>query len=220
VLGIAGLVGSGRTELLRLLLGADRASSGRVLIRGHEVKRPTPRKLTRLGVAFLGEERATHGVIADFSVRWNITLASLPSVRRGRLPSTSIAKEVAAAATIIGELGIKTSSQKVAIQTLSGGNQQKVLLGRWLARGADVLLLDEPTVGVDVMGKADFYAKIRELAADGRGVIFVSSEHAEIVEVCDRTMVMREGVIVGELGRDELSESSILDLCYAREMSA
>jgi ABC-type sugar transport system ATPase subunit len=220
VVGIAGLVGSGRSELLRLVFGADAADTGVVRVHGEIVPRPTPGRMARLGVALLGEERARDGIIPDASVRTNLTLACLKRCRRGRLPSPAPAKEARITDSMIEELSIKTPAQSTLITNLSGGNQQKVLLARWLAHGADVLLLDEPTVGVDVLGKGDFYRQVRAVADAGHGVVFVSSEHEELVAVCDRAVVMREGTVVGELKGAQLTESGILDLCYDHREAA
>jgi ABC-type sugar transport system ATPase subunit len=217
VLGIGGLVGSGRTELLRLLFGAERADGGEVEVRGHRVRRRSPSSMVEQSVAFLGEDRAKDGVFRQFSVRENMTIASLDRYRRGGLPSPSPRREAQAAADIVDRLDIKVGDVGAPIGTLSGGNQQKVLLGRWLVRGADVFIFDEPTVGIDVLGKGDFYGQIKSLTAEGRGVIVVSSEHSELVEVCDRVLVIREGRLVGELSGAEIGERAILDLCYGAD---
>ena len=216
VLGIAGLVGAGRTELARLIFGADRAASGQVLVRGRPVRIRGPRDAMRAGLALLPEDRRNQGTVLTFSVRKNITLATMRRFRLSRLlPVPSRAQETRAARRLIERLGIKVGNAEHPIRYLSGGNQQKVVLAKWLESGADVFIFDEPTHGIDVGAKAEIYRLMTGLAADGHGVIFISSEFPELVGTCNRVLVMREGRLVGEFEGDAITESVLIDRCYA-----
>jgi ABC-type sugar transport system ATPase subunit len=216
VLGIAGLIGTGRTELVRAIFGADRKSGGTVKIRGEEVDIRKPRDAMEVGMALMPEDRKAQGNINDFSVRQNLTLSSLSKHRitpRVAAPSTS--SEKVEAARMIERLAIATPHDRQQVQLLSGGNQQKVVIGKWLSHGADILIFDEPTHGVDVDGKEEIYKIMQELAEQGKGVIFISSEFNELVGVCQRILALRDGLFVGELEGDEINEEALIDLCYS-----
>ena len=216
ILGIAGLVGAGRTELVRLVFGADPRVAGRVFVRGVERRIRGPRDAMAAGVVLLPEDRRHQGTITKFSVRKNITLATLRSFRvRKPLPFPHRARETSASSDLIKRLDIKVADAEHPIRYLSGGNQQKVVLAKWLHTGADVLIFDEPTQGIDVGAKDEFYGLMRELAAEGKGVVFISSEFSELVQNCNRVLVMREGRLVGELTGEEVTESALLEQCYA-----
>ena len=216
VLGIAGLVGSGRTELVRMLFGADRHTSGRILVRGKPVKIGGPRDAMRAGVALLPEDRRHQGTVHTFSVRKNITLPTLSRFRHvPALPLPSRSRERAASTELIRRLDIKVSDQEHPIRNLSGGNQQKVVLAKWLESGASVLIFDEPTHGVDVGAKEEVYRLMVELAAAGKGVIFISSEFPELVGICNRVLVLREGRLVGEFENEAVTETALVERCYA-----
>ncbi len=216
VLGLAGLVGAGRTELARVIFGIDRAHDGVVSVRGRQVPPGSPRKAMRAGVVLLPEDRRTQGNILTFSLRENVTLSSLPAHRHvGWLPVPGRGKEQETARHMVKDLSISSSGIDQSVASLSGGNQQKVVLARWLRHGAEVFLFDEPTHGVDVGGKGEIYAIMQRLAAQGKAVVFISSEFSELVEVCDRVLVMREGAVVGELVDDAVTEPAILHLCYS-----
>jgi ABC-type sugar transport system ATPase subunit len=216
VLGIAGLVGAGRTELCRLVFGADKASSGTISVHGEVVRIRSPRAAIAAGIVLVPEDRHTQGTVPDFTVRENITLPSLDRFRRfARLPFLNRGRECAAADGQIKTLAIKTPSSNVVTSKLSGGNQQKVVLGKWLERDADVFILDEPTHGIDVQGKEEIYGLIARLVEQGAGVILVSSEFSELVRVCDRALVMSEGRIHGELFGADLTEHKIVEACFA-----
>ena len=195
VLGIAGLVGAGRTELVRMIFGADRATTGRVIVRGPARADPRPaRRDGAPGVVLLPEDRRHQGTVHTFSVRKNITLPVLRRFRIGRaLPLPSRARERRASLDLIERLQIKVADPESPIGHLSGGNQQKVVLAKWLDSGADVFIFDEPTHGIDVGAKEEVYQLMRDLAAAGKGVIFISSEFPELVGICNRVIVMREG---------------------------
>jgi ABC-type sugar transport system ATPase subunit len=216
LLGIAGLVGAGRTELARLIFGADRAASGQLLVRGRPVKIRGPRDAMRAGIALLPEDRRYQGTVLTFSVRKNITLATMPRFRvTPLLPVPRRRLERRAARELIERLTIKVASPEHPIRYLSGGNQQKVVLAKWLESGADIFIFDEPTHGIDVGAKEEVYRLMTGLAARGKGVIFISSEFPELVGVCNRVVVMREGRLVGEFVGDAISESALVERCYA-----
>ena len=216
LLGIAGLVGAGRTELVRLIFGADRRAAGRILIRGKERHIGSPRQARRAGIALLPEDRRSQGTVLSFSIRKNITLAVLPQFRLSRMmPLPAVRRERQAAAAMIDRLGIKIASMEHPVRQLSGGNQQKVVLAKWLQSGAHVFIFDEPTHGIDVEGKEEVYRLMEELALGGHGVIFISSEFAELVGACNRVLIMREGRIVDELEGEEITEAVLVERCYA-----
>ena len=215
ILGIAGLVGAGRTELVRAVFGADRRSAGTIDVHGRTVDVRSPEAAMAAGMALLPEDRKTQGNVMDFSVRHNITLASLPSHRVApRVAAPSAQSERAVATDMIGRLSIKTPNDRQTVRLLSGGNQQKVVIAKWLAQGAELLFFDEPTHGVDVDGKEEIYRIVEDLAAAGKSVVFISSEFSELVGLCHRVVVMREGRLIGELDGDELSERAIVAMCY------
>ena len=216
VLGIAGLVGSGRTELVRAVFGADRRAAGRIEIGGREVDVRSPRDALAAGVALLPEDRRHQGLIRDFTVRKNVTLGTLPQHRRAGMPFPSRRSETELTRRMIDRLAIKTRGPEQPVPFLSGGGQQKVVLAKWLsAHGTRVLIFDEPTLGVDVETKAELYELMAELAAEGKGIIFISSEFSELVQACDRVIVLSEGRLVGELEGDEVTEQAIVERCYA-----
>ncbi|MCW2525170.1 MAG: sugar transporter ATP-binding protein, partial [Pseudonocardiales bacterium] len=219
VLGIAGLVGSGRTELLEAIYGSAPRFSGSVTVDAVEIRPDSPTASIKAGLAFLTEDRRYQGIVADFSVARNITVAALASVR-GRLPfGTSPGKERRTALRLMKELGVKASGPEASILSLSGGNQQKVLLARWLATNAKVLLLDEPTIGVDAMAKAEIQNHILTCAEQGMAVIVVSSEFIQLEEMCHRVVVLVEGELVGELRKPNISERALLDACFRATQS-
>ncbi|WP_417512372.1 sugar ABC transporter ATP-binding protein [Microbacterium sp.] len=211
VLGIAGLMGSGRSELLRAVFGRDRVDSGTIRVRGKSVQaRWNERAAIAAGLALSPEERKAQGLVLMRSIRENLTLASLRRLApRGIIRA---GEEGAIAQHAVDQLAIKLSSVEQEAGDLSGGNQQKVVLGRWLAAGADIYLLDEPTRGVDVNAKEQVYSLVRRLSEAGKSVVFVSSENAELFEVCHRIVVMRGGAIVRTLAHDETDEHELLAL--------
>jgi ABC-type sugar transport system ATPase subunit len=209
VVVLAGLVGSGRTELVRCLVGADRFDEGEVRVAGEPVAFRSPRDAIAHRVAFVPEERRTQGLVITETVERNITLARLPSLRgRGGFVSDRACERLAQ--DFIERLKIKTPSPKQLVSTLSGGNQQKVVLARWLAMEPAILILDEPTAGVDVNTKGEFHELIRDLAREGMAVLVVSSDIEEVLTLADRVVVMHEGSIRGELSRAEANEERIL----------
>ena len=211
IVGIAGLVGAGRTEMLRTLFGIDRPLRGTVRLDGKKLQLGNPIQTIRAGMGLVPEDRKLHGLVIEMTVQANIGLAGLRHKQRpaGFLNLQAEEKDTA---EMVDRLRIKTPSQLQIAQYLSGGNQQKVVLGKWLALQPMLLLLDEPTRGIDVGAKQEIYGLMEELAEQGMGILFVSSEMEEILGMSDRTLVMHEGRITGELQRDELSEEAIMQL--------
>jgi ribose transport system ATP-binding protein len=210
VLGISGLVGAGRTELLRLIAGVDRPEAGEIRVEGRSLALGSPRAAIAAGLGLLPEERKREGIVARRSVRSNIALASMRRFSRlGFVRQRALAAESEA---LMRDLNLRPLAIERPIGQFSGGNQQKAIIGRWIAAGARILLFDEPTRGIDVGAKAEIYALIERLAAEGRSIIVVSSELPEILRVADRVLVIREGKIAGVLERDGLSEGAIVRL--------
>jgi rhamnose transport system ATP-binding protein len=197
ILGLAGLVGAGRTELARILFGITPADSGEILVDDKPVRIGTPRDAVEIGIAYVPEDRRRHGVILEMPVAANITMSILPEVFPGTWLRFSAERSVSQG--FVRDLGIKTSSVDAPAATLSGGNQQKVALARWLAAKPKILILDEPTQGVDVGAKSEIHKLIRRLAAQGLAVLMISSDLPEILGMSDRIGVMRGGSIVSML---------------------
>jgi ribose transport system ATP-binding protein len=211
IVGLAGLVGSGRTEMLRSLFGIDHPREGAIWMEGRPVEVQSPLDAIRAGIGMVPEDRKQQGLILEMAVRQNLSLAALRAHSRGGLfLNRSYERELAR--DMVGRLAIKTPSDQQSVHLLSGGNQQKVVLGKWLALRPRLLLLDEPTRGVDIGAKQEIYRLMEELAESGVAVLFVSSELAEIIGMSDRAMVMHEGRITGELPGNELGEESIMRL--------
>jgi ribose transport system ATP-binding protein len=218
IVGVAGLVGAGRTEMLQALFGVEPALSGEILINGSGHKISNPREAIDAGLALVPEDRKLQGVILEMAVGDNLSLAALRCDARAGFRNA--ANERAIADEMVAKLGVKTPSQRQFVQFLSGGNQQKIVIGKWLALKPRVLLLDEPTRGIDVGAKQEIYKLIEELAADGVAILFVSSEMEEILRLSDRTLVMHEGRITGELKREELSEEAVMQLATGGRINA
>tara|TARA_R110002020_G_scaffold134252_27_gene299709 strand:- start:1372 stop:2898 length:1527 start_codon:yes stop_codon:yes gene_type:complete len=213
VLGIAGLLGSGRTELLQTIMGSLAASSGDIDVDGNTVNSLTYRGMLALGFGFTPESRKEDGIVPMLGVDENIISTDFGSVsRRGILSASRIAD---ATRSVIDRLQIKSARTDTPVGTLSGGNQQKVVIGRWIHAGSRVLLLDEPTRGVDVEAKAQIYRIIRELAAEGCAIIFVSSEVEELPLVCDRVLVLRDRHIAEEMTAPDIDPDRLLAACIA-----
>jgi ribose transport system ATP-binding protein len=209
VVGLGGLLGSGRTETVKAVAGALSPSAGRVTVGGTRIRTGAPGAAIRAGISLLPEDRKTEGIVPGLSVRENIALAVLPQLTRAGLVSE--ARIDSLVSTFMERLRIKASSPHQKAGELSGGNQQKVLLARWLAAEPRVLLLDEPTRGIDVGAKAEVQRLVDELAADGLGVLLISSELEELVEGSDRVVVLRDGSVVGELTGDDVSEDRLME---------
>ena len=215
VLGIAGLAGAGRTELMRAVVGADPLDAGRVSVLGRTIASPSPRRALAAGVALVSEDRRHEGGVFSFSVLRNITLSSLQKHRVADwLPIPSVHSEAAEVSALMDRLAIRAPGPDTPFGNLSGGNQQKALLARAMASNAQVLILDEPTHGIDVGAKEEIYSLVAELAERGKAIVFISSEFNEVLRVSDRIMVMREGRIVETIANHDLDEQSLLEHCY------
>ena len=213
IVGLGGLVGAGRSELAHLLFGAEKPDRGEVAIDGTRISGRSPSRAIRRGTALLPEDRRHQAAITTMTVRENTTLTSLGRYLLG--PFVNRARERQAVNRLVERLGIKVADIDDELRTLSGGNQQKVVIAKWIDTGAGVYLFDEPTQGVDVGAKAEIHRIIEELAAEGAAVLFISSDLEEVAAISDRVLVMREGELVAELPRGEATVSSILAHCYA-----
>ena len=216
VVGFTGLLGSGRSELVRAIYGADKADSGKLKVNGKEVKIHAPIDAMKLGMAYLPEDRKKDGIIADLSVRENIILAQ--QVLRGFFKPFSKAEANKIAEEYIKLLDIKTASADTPIKSLSGGNQQKVILARWLFTHPEYLILDEPTRGIDVGTKIDIQKLVLDLASEGMSVTFISSETDEMLRTCSRLIVMRDRKVVGELTGKDLTQAKIMSTIAGGDM--
>jgi ribose transport system ATP-binding protein len=215
VLGVAGLMGAGRTELLESLFGVRRKTrESRVRLHGRPLVINDPRQAIKAGLAFVPEDRKAQGLALDLDVGANITLARLE--RFSCAGFIQAAREEEAVGESIARLDVKTTGARAAASNLSGGNQQKIVLAKWLLTDPKILLLDEPTKGIDIKGKAEIYRLIEELAARGLGVILVSSELSELLALSDRIIVLREGKLAGALDRSEATEERIIELATLR----
>jgi len=208
VVGLAGLLGSGRSELARLLFGVDRADSGQVRVDGRPARVRSPRHAMTLRIAFTPEDRKVAGIVPDLSVRENIVLAMQAS--RGPWRKLSRRRQMEVAERYIGALGIKTPSPEAAVRTLSGGNQQKVLLARWLATEPRLIILDEPTRGIDVGAKQEIQKLVSSLREKGMAILFISGELDEVVRTSQRVVVLRDRRKVGELTGAEVNEGRVM----------
>jgi ribose transport system ATP-binding protein len=210
ILGFGGLVGAGRTELARAIFGADPISGGTIHIRGTEAHIMHPREAVQLGIGLIPEDRKQHGIVAELSVMENIAYSSFGKVSRFGLIFEKLLK--ATAVKYKSLLRIVTPDLYKKVKELSGGNQQKVVLARWLATNCDLLIFDEPTRGIDVGAKQEIYELVSSLAAQGKAIIFISSEMPELLGMADRIIVMYEGRITGELSGTEATQNRVLQL--------
>ncbi len=210
IVGIGGLLGSGRTELLRALFGADPVDGGEIEVAGRRIAPGDPRRFVRAGVGLLTEDRKELGLLMELTIRENASIADLDEISQFTLLSRR--REASVVDRFLDGLRLRAGSYGQPVSSLSGGNQQKVLLARWLAKKAKVLLFDEPTKGVDVGAKSEIYQLIGDLAADGHGVAVVSSYLPELLGLCDRIVVMREGAVGGEVRAGGATEEDLLRL--------
>jgi ribose transport system ATP-binding protein len=210
ILGVAGLVGAGRSEVAQAIFGVERPLAGQVLLDGSAIEVADPAAAIRKGLFLVPEDRRTAGLVVDFSVRENVTLPSLARYATHGL--VSIARERVGAGAICSQLHVKAPSIEIKTANLSGGNQQKVVLAKWLALGPKVLIVDEPTRGIDVGAKAEIYMLLRNLAQAGVAIVMISSDMEEILNMSDRVAVMHEGAITGTLARAECTEERIMTL--------
>lgn len=210
ILGLAGLVGAGRTETARAIFGADPVISGEIILNGKNVRISSPQDAIKHGIGLIPEDRKRHGVLLKSSIKNNITLSSLARV--SKFGYINRKKENRKLLELKDSLKIKTPSLEQLVKNLSGGNQQKVVLAKWLATNCDILIFDEPTRGIDVGAKQEIYKLMRQLAESGKALIMISSEMPELLGMSDRIIVMHEGDIVGELDRNEATQELILDM--------
>jgi ribose transport system ATP-binding protein len=211
VLGLAGLVGSGRTEVARALFGADKRLAGKIYYEGKPVNFRSTAKAVREGVALIPESRKEQGLVPSLNIRKNITLTNIGKITNA-LGVFKGKKETDIANDLKEKLRIKTETVEADVFSLSGGNQQKVVIAKWINADAKVIIMDEPTRGVDVGAKTEIYGLINELAAQGNAILLISSEMVELLAMCDRLLVMSEGNIKGELQKENFSEKNIMQL--------
>jgi len=210
VVGLGGLVGSGRTEVARAIFGADPIRSGTMTLHGQPYRPQSPKQAVRRGVNLVPEDRKGQGIVLDMGINKNMTIARTEAITR--LGFFRAAREKAVVRKLIDSLRIKLGAPSDPVSSLSGGNQQKVVLAKWFHSDGDVVILDEPTRGVDVGAKTEIYSLIHRMAAAGKAVLIISSEHAELFGLCDRVLVMGEGRLRGELGPDDFTEEKLLTL--------
>ena len=209
VVGIAGLMGAGRSELLTAVFGAwQGSSSGEIFVEGKEVSINSPGDAIRNGIGFVTEDRKRYGLILQQTILDNSTLAGLEQISGTFLTHRS--KEVVATREVLSSLNVKANSPMAVVNTLSGGNQQKVVLGKWLLTDTKVLFLDEPTRGIDVGARQEIYAEINGLAEEGLAIVMVSSELPEVLGLSDRILVLSEGKLAGEFARDSATPEKIM----------
>ena len=210
IVGIAGLMGSGRTELARTLFGIDKLDSGEIILRGTKVSISSPQQAIAHGLALIPEDRRAQGLVLDHSVRDNLLLPLLDRTRKGPFLSAKAAKELST--ELISRFAVKVAHPNRPVRLLSGGNQQKVVLAKWLGTEPEVLLLDEPTAGVDIGTKSEILEMIRGLADAGKAVIVISSEYPELLAVSDRILVLRDGTVTADLPRRDIADEESLQL--------
>ena len=208
VVGMFGLVGSGRTAVARSIFGAEPATSGRISVQGKPVRLRSPRDAVNAGISLVTEDRKRDGLVMSCTVRDNVSLASLPRMGHGMFLDT--ARQTVLVQEKVDALAVRPAALGRSVRTLSGGNQQKVVLAKWLLSQPKVLLLDEPTRGVDIGAKVEIYHLINSLVETGVGVLLISSEMPEVLGMSDRILVMREGRLVGNLDRAEANEEILL----------
>ena len=208
ILGVAGMMGSGRTEVMNCIFGLDKYDSGQIYIRGENVSISNPNKAIQKGIGMVHEDRKETGLILGLSVKENITLSNLDKIFSGQIINKQ--KENIYVDDIVEKLSIKTPHRDQQVKFLSGGNQQKIVIGRILLDQADIIILDEPTRGIDVGAKTEIYKLIVDLAAQGKAIIMVSSEMNELIGMSDRIIILREGHKVGELDKANISQEKII----------
>jgi len=218
IVGLAGLVGSGRTEVARALFGLDPLEEGTITLAGKTVKIRSPRQGVAAGVALVPEDRKGQGIIPGLSVRENFTLPVITRITNALL--IFLGKERKIVTELADRLKVNPPQVERPLNVFSGGNQQKVVLGKWLLSEPKLLILDEPTRGVDVGAKADIHHIIGEFAQDGGGVLMISSELPELLAVCDRIFVLHEGVIAAEISRADATEESVMRAATGQEVAA
>ena len=202
------MVGAGRTETIRAIFGADKLWSGQILVNGAPVKIKSPEAAIRMGIGMIPEDRKRQGIHLDLPIRLNLSLITIRKISRWM--TVIRRKEQALLKKYIQALAIKLSSPELYVSSLSGGNQQKIVLGKWLATEPDIIFFDEPTRGIDVGAKHEVYLLMDRLRREGKAIIMISSEMPEVVGMCDRVIVMYEGRVTGELSDDKVDQEAIM----------
>jgi ribose transport system ATP-binding protein len=215
ILGFAGLMGAGRTDVARTIFGADKLDSGEIYIKGQQVQINKPKDAVVYGIGYLSEDRKRYGLTLGMDVQDNIAMASMKNFLRW-LAFVDFKKETSVAREMVNALNIKTPSLEQKVNFLSGGNQQKVVIGKWLTADTDILIFDEPTRGIDVGAKSEIYKLLNDLASSGKSIIMISSELPEILRMSHRVVVMCEGRITGILDANELTQESIMTYATMR----
>ena len=215
ILGFSGLMGAGRTETARALFGADKKDSGEIYVNGKKVNIKSPQDAVHAGIGYLSEDRKRYGVVVDKTVAENTTMASLENFTNGIFVNNKKEKEITK--KYVDALKTKTPSIEQKVKNLSGGNQQKVVIAKWLTRNCDILIFDEPTRGIDVGAKSEIYSLMNDLVKQGKSIIMISSELTEILRMSDRIVVMCEGRKTGEIGIAEATQESIMHAATLRE---
>ena len=215
ILGFSGLMGAGRTETMRLLCGADPMDSGVIKINGKPVKIKNPKDAVELGIGYLSEDRKRYGLCLNLSITDNTIMTSINKLFKG--PFVNEAKAAKASEEYIEKIRTKTPSTKTKVGSLSGGNQQKVVISKWLLRDCDILIFDEPTRGIDVGAKSEIYKLMNQLAQEGKSIIMISSDMPELLRMSDRVVVMCEGRVTGELDISEATQENIMTFATMRE---
>jgi ribose transport system ATP-binding protein len=218
ILGFAGLVGAGRSEMAKAMVGLEASPGKEIFLAGEKISILRPRDAIVHGIYLVPENRRTEGLVVEMSVRENVSLASLRDLARCGLIQRKREREIAAQQIL--SLKVKTPTAETRVLNLSGGNQQKVVLGKWLAMNPKVMILDEPTRGIDVGAKAEIYRLMRELAGQGTVILMISSDMEEVLNVSDRVAVMHEGEITGLLERADCTEQNIMQLAVGQRIPA
>ena len=212
IVGVAGLVGSGRTEMARAIFGADPKTAGSIFVEGKPVTIEAPRDAVRHGLCLMTEDRKAQGLLLGMSCAENITITDLRKISSHGVLER--AAERSATTKLVRDLRIKTPSIDQTVRTFSGGNQQKVVIAKWLFRGSKVLICDEPTRGIDVGARAEIYDLLWDLASEGRGILFISSDLPELIAICHRIIVFAKGRVVGDVPRSQFDQHRILSMAY------
>ncbi|MBN1509838.1 MAG: sugar ABC transporter ATP-binding protein [Sedimentisphaerales bacterium] len=215
IAGMAGLVGAGRTEVARAIFGVDRRAAGRIILGGRELRIDSPGEAIASGIALLTEDRKRTGLCLELPCSWNVTLPSLDQI--GFRPFIKPAREIQIAAEVGSRIAVKWSSPQAPASSLSGGNQQKLLIARWLLANSQFMIFDEPTRGIDVGAKAEVYTLLNRLAEQGKAILFISSELPELFGIADRILVMRRGKLVGDLVTKETTPERVMHLAAVEE---
>lgn len=213
ILGLGGLVGAGRTELAQMIFGDAEKTSGKIILNSKEISPKNPRQAIDYGIALMPEDRKRHGALLDLSIKTNINMPSYKSISTGSVINNH--KEVQTAVKYQESLAIKTPSLNQLVKNLSGGNQQKVILGKWLAANSELIILDEPTRGIDVGAKFEIYVLMNELVKQGKSILLISSEMEELMGMSDRIIVLAEGHMSGELNKNEFDQNAIMRMASA-----